>query len=169
VIYPLLSWLGDVPVGFKKRANVDGLAAPEVSMYRPVESKLQGAPIEGAVGEGGPDQQLSITRQQPALQTGWPAVEEGPVNGGGERGAHRAACREDMAVEMDCVPSLLVELELGRMFRARPGSSRALVLPCEASGHTEHAMAVQLGRGTAGGTEYVVRYGVKLNLSPSLN
>jgi len=51
VTYPLLSGLGNVPVGFEKGANVDGLAAPEVSMNRPVESKLQGAPVEGAVGE----------------------------------------------------------------------------------------------------------------------
>lgn len=54
VTYPLLSRLGDVPVGFEKRANVDGLAAPEVSVNSPVEGKLQGAPVEGAAGEGGP-------------------------------------------------------------------------------------------------------------------
>lgn len=52
--YPLLSRLGDVPVGFEKRADVDGLAAPEVSMNSPVEGKLQGAPVEGAVGEEEP-------------------------------------------------------------------------------------------------------------------
>lgn len=51
VTYPLLSGLGDVPVGFKEGANVDGLAAPKVSMDRPVESELQGAPVEGAVVE----------------------------------------------------------------------------------------------------------------------
>ena len=50
--YPLLSRLGDVPVGFEKGADVDGLAAPEVSMNGPVESKLQGAPVEGTVGKG---------------------------------------------------------------------------------------------------------------------
>lgn len=54
VTYPLLSRLGDVPVGFEKRANVDGLAAPEVSVNSPVEGKLQGAPVEGAVGEEEP-------------------------------------------------------------------------------------------------------------------
>lgn len=54
VTYPLLSRLGDVPVGFEKRANVDGLAAPEVSVNSPVEGKLQGAPVEGAAGEGEP-------------------------------------------------------------------------------------------------------------------
>ena len=54
VTYPLLSRLCDVPVGFKERANVNGLAAPEVSMNGPVESKLQGAPVEGAAGKEEP-------------------------------------------------------------------------------------------------------------------
>lgn len=70
VTYPLLSRLGDVPVGFEERANVYGLAAPEVSMNSPVEGKLQGAPVEGAVG-GGTDQQLVISNgsRQPAASS----------------------------------------------------------------------------------------------------
>lgn len=51
VTYPLLPGLGDVPVCLEKGANVDGLAAPEVSMDSPVKGKLQGAPVKGAVGE----------------------------------------------------------------------------------------------------------------------
>lgn len=43
---PLLAGLSNIPVGFEEGANVDGLAAPKVSMNRPVQSKLQGAPVE---------------------------------------------------------------------------------------------------------------------------
>lgn len=52
------------------------------------------------------------------------------MDGGGR--AHRAACRDDMTGEAEWVGFLVVGLELGRMCCARAGSSRALVLPCEA-------------------------------------
>lgn len=46
--HPLLSWLCDVPLGFEKTADVQGLSAPEVSMDAPVEGKLEGAPVEAS-------------------------------------------------------------------------------------------------------------------------
>lgn len=71
VTYPLLSRFGNIPVGFKKGANVDGLAAPEMSMNSPVKCKLQGAPVEGAVGEEAPisDPRLAIHDQRPATES----------------------------------------------------------------------------------------------------
>jgi len=46
------------------------------------------------------------------------------MDGGGE--AHRAACRDDMVGEADCVGFLVVELELGGICCARGGiESRA--------------------------------------------
>lgn len=46
--YPLLSWIVDVLVGLEQGPYVDGLAAPEVSVDSPVESQLQGPPVERA-------------------------------------------------------------------------------------------------------------------------
>lgn len=71
-------------------------------------------------------------------------AEGGRVVGEGER-AYRAACRDDMVGETGWVAFLVVELGLDRMRCARAGSSRALVLPWEARGQTEHAVAVRLG------------------------
>ena len=44
--YSLLSRLRDVLVRFEKRADVDRLAAPEVSVNGPVEGELQRAAVE---------------------------------------------------------------------------------------------------------------------------
>lgn len=87
--YPLLSGLGDVPVRFEEGANVDSLAAPEVSMDRPVESKLQGAPVEGAVDEEESDQQSGSNRRQAAASRRQPAVRARSQEqvGGWERGS----------------------------------------------------------------------------------
>lgn len=49
--YPLLSRIGNFLVGLKERPYVDGLAAPEMPVYGPVESKLQRPPIERAARE----------------------------------------------------------------------------------------------------------------------
>lgn len=59
--------------------------------------------------------------------------------------AHRAACRDDMMGEADWAALLAVGLQLNRTCCAWAGSSRALVLPCEAWGQTELAVAVRLG------------------------
>lgn len=66
------------------------------------------------------------------------------MHGWREGRAHRAACRDDMTGEADWVAVLVVGLELNWTCCARAGSSRALVLPCEAWGQTEHAVVVRL-------------------------
>lgn len=44
--YSLLSWLRDVLIRFEEGADVDCLAAPKVSVDRPVEGKLERAAVE---------------------------------------------------------------------------------------------------------------------------
>lgn len=122
---PLLSGLGNVPVGFEKGANVDGLAAPEVSVNSPVESKLQGAPVEG----------------------------EGSLPGRhGGRGRLRWVPRGRIGIGWDLLCPGRDRVE-GSYCLARLGGRRSM----------------QWLSGWVGGTEYVVRQGVNLNLSPSLN
>lgn len=48
--HPLLSRLCDVPVRLEKAAQVDCLAAPEVSVDTPVKRKLQRLPVKAPVG-----------------------------------------------------------------------------------------------------------------------
>lgn len=44
--HPLLSRLGDVPVGLEEPAQVQGLAAPEIAVDAPVEGELQRLPVK---------------------------------------------------------------------------------------------------------------------------
>jgi hypothetical protein len=46
--YPLLSGLCDVLVGLEETADVQGLTAPDVAVYGPVEGELEGAAVQRA-------------------------------------------------------------------------------------------------------------------------
>jgi hypothetical protein len=46
--HSLLSRLCDVPLGLEKTPNIQGLSAPEVAVDAPVESKLEGPPVEAS-------------------------------------------------------------------------------------------------------------------------
>lgn len=47
----LLSRVADVSVGLEQGPDVEGLPPPEVSVHGPVQGELQGAPVEGPIGE----------------------------------------------------------------------------------------------------------------------
>lgn len=46
--HPLLSRLGNVLLGLEELADVQGLAAPEVSVDAPVEGELEGPPVQAS-------------------------------------------------------------------------------------------------------------------------
>jgi hypothetical protein len=73
--YSLLSGLGDMLVGLEEGADVDGLAAPEVSVDGPVEGEFEGAAVE-----------LSVSQSQ--------SHAFGPM-GGAARVQHLVLCRHD--------------------------------------------------------------------------
>lgn len=46
VTYSLLAWLSHISIGFKKRSDIQRLAAPDIAMNSPIKSKLEASPIE---------------------------------------------------------------------------------------------------------------------------
>lgn len=46
-LYLLLAGIADILVGVKKRADVDGLATPDMSVDSPIERQLQRPAIKG--------------------------------------------------------------------------------------------------------------------------
>lgn len=154
--YPLLSGLGDVPVGFKEGANVDSLAAPEVSMDRPVESELQGAPVEGAVVEETliSDWGSTTGSREPATTRSLAGVGRAMDERLGAEGAHRAACRDDMVGEADCVGVTRSRIEMGRMCCGRGGiesSARTALQGFGADGACSGCPAGQVGQRMSSG------------------
>lgn len=67
----LLSWVRDVSVGLEQRADVQCLAPPQISVYSPVQGKLQGATVERqrslSCRHGGRDE--CSRRAEPAIES----------------------------------------------------------------------------------------------------